>query len=216
MKLVAAWAVGAIGLLIILNLLLRRYYFHRPPGVWRAGISMSVVSEVGAIVFVTCIGVGILSEVHAWFLVSFVTIPILFISKWQDHRRYRQRLLQIRQKNAILYPDIFDQEPPTDLSAVCEPKVAIFDKTTWKYLGLIPTHDMKVIQQAFFDEVEKDFNDIFIFEEALSMLPANEMEPSTLELLWHTCQEPDDVIIRWIPMSDLTFTPSPANHPLPL
>lgn len=189
-------AGAAIGLLAALY---RRSRGSRPFGKWQGGGKVPFAGAVALCIFMGCVGAGFLHHSAVWAIPAVCAWLVAYRSQTRANRRHQVEEEELRRRNALDHPGVFDDPPPSDLDATPGERVELYDAGACTYLGTVCKSDMKVIINTFAEASDQEANDIFIIDESLVLLSDSGVTQEFVTLLVNALKRRDYLLLRWMP-----------------
>lgn len=174
--------------------------FHRPIK-WEGGGQVTLAGELAAGIFILCLALAVLQRSGFWGIPALAAWVAGYLSQRRAYRRHAAEEGELRARNAVNYPGVFDNPPPDDMDCTHADEFDLFDKGACTYLGRVAKHDLKALIDRFGNMPEQGPNDIFLIPESLEMLPEGSLGPEFLTFLQKAFEERDYLVLRWIPLS---------------
>jgi hypothetical protein len=189
---------AAIGLLIAISMRRSRSLSF---GRYHGGGRVTFTGMVAFYVFVGSMGGMLLYHSAIWIIPVLSAWLFGYILQSRANRRHQTEEDELRRRNALQHPGIFDNSPPRDLDAIPGEQVDLYDAGACEFIGTVNKTDMRALATAFTDMPEQGPNDIFVILESLEFVPESEISQDFAALLRNALVHRDYLVLRWMPLS---------------
>jgi hypothetical protein len=165
---------------------------------WRSGGQLTLAAELACGTFVLCFGLAILQRSAVWAIPALAAWAVGYVSQGRANRRHAAVEKELRARNALNYPGIFDNAPPIDLDSVESDELDVFDFGACTYLGRASKRDIKALIDWFAIIPEQGPNDIFILPELVETPKPGWLSPEFVALLQKAFAEREFLVLRWM------------------
>lgn len=139
-----------------------------------------------------------------WFITLVFAIFVQLVSGRVSKRKHETEEDEIRKRNAVNHPGIFDDPPPTDLDSIHGEELDLYDAGSCTYIGRAFKSDIKAIIDVFGFESDDEKNDIFVLEEIFVFMDESSLTEQFVEVVTPAFEKRDDLVLRWMPIPDVS------------
>ncbi|MCA9442440.1 MAG: hypothetical protein KC964_16680 [Candidatus Omnitrophica bacterium] len=163
---------------------------------------MTPVGEICFCVFLLSMGALVVQRNQGWVYPLLISFLIGYLSDNRASRRFRRQAEEIRAKNSLNHPGIFEGPPPTDLDAVPGDRVDLYDADTCTFLGTVAKSDIRGFVEEWAEGTGESPNDVYVLVESLEMFPDPKPSEEFVSLLKEAFATRDDLVLRWMPPAE--------------
>jgi len=189
--------IAAVAIVILAGLTGRGIFRRSPRGRGSGSSRSSIVDTAVICVFLACLAVLFMTRSAVWAIPALAAWAIGYVFQERRKRRHAADEEELRIRNALNHPGVFDTPPPQDLDAADGDTVDIYDAGACTYLGRFPKSDMRQIADQF--EGDNGSNDVFIGH---WHIPDTELSPAFAAALKAAFDERDYLVLRWMPTAE--------------
>jgi len=198
---ISGWTFIVIAILGLTYATLGRVYrFHRSCNRQGRG-RLTLTGELSFFALLGFVGGVLLHPSAVWVVVALCAGIVAYLSQNRANRRHEASENELRERNALNHPGVFDDHPPSDIDAINGEQVDLYDAGACTYIGSFPKSDIKAIISAFSDMQDQGRNDIFILVESLEFVPSSQVTPELTSSLNVALEKRDHLVLRWMPES---------------
>ena len=176
----------------------------------RPALERSPVVGWAMVMFFVCFVTAIFAKLPILVVPALVAFAVSWIVSKRDKKRHESMLLKFRNDNAQRFQNIFDSPPPSNLDAIDEEYLDLYDTETCLYIGRVPKHDIQTIFDFYDNEplvFENGPNDIPFTQDFIQSIEESKTHNLSAEFLDSMKNAMDDkyltlVTIRWTPASE--------------
>lgn len=193
---IIGWTIftgAAMGFLISLY---RVCVGNRDFGRWQGSGRVTFIGVCSMWAFAASVGVLVATREHLWSVSVLVAWLVAYLSQNHANRRYERELEELRQRNAIDHPGIFDSEPPVDLEAVFGEELDLYDANTCTFLGTVAKTDLRLVAEVATGSSEDIQNDLYVIYERLG---DERLSDGFVRMLEEAIKDRDCLVLRWMP-----------------
>jgi hypothetical protein len=170
-------------------------------GKWQSGGSVTLTGSLALCAFAGSIGAALVHNSGIWLIPGVGAWLVGYVSQNRAHRRHQREEDELRRRNALDHPGIFEGPPPAGLEAMPDERLDLFDCGACSYLGTVSKSDIEALLHALAEMPDRESNDIFVMPESLELAHESRLTDEFTALLNGAFQHRDYLVLRWMPRS---------------